>query len=172
MPTLIIGNAPREIRGISLKGGRTGTGSCQIQNPFDRQTYRAESFYSFHPWLVPYCMEKLFQLPSSSQSPQRGIFTNISQLKTSCSHNSMLSILSRASADSRFSSFLLFPRYSKTYYHSDSRITGNAPPRKFDRESSLSASRGSTFHSFCAYFTFCFIHLWGCSSSIKRNFFV
>lgn len=39
LPALIIGNTPREIRGISLKGGRTGTGSCQIQNPFDRQTY-------------------------------------------------------------------------------------------------------------------------------------
>lgn len=51
-----------------------------------------------------------FQLPVS-QTPQRGIFTNISQLKISHSRGNTLSTLSRVPADSRFPSFLLFPRY-------------------------------------------------------------
>jgi len=151
MLALIIGNAPREIRGISLKGGQTG--SCQIQNPFDRQTYRAEGFYSFHPWLVPCAV---WRSPSNSfpipRTPQRGIFTNISQLKTSHSRGSTRT---RRTLECQLTVDFLASFFSRAIRRRAS-ITENAPPRKFDREPSLFASRDSTF---ATYFTICFIYL-------------
>lgn len=110
MPALIIGNAPCEIRGISLKSGRTsrtGTGPCQTQNPFDRQTYRAESFYSFHPWFVLCSVEEPLQPLSSLRAlhKKRDIYKYFATKNSFAPQ--MLSIPSRVPADSRFPSFLL-----------------------------------------------------------------
>lgn len=152
--------------------------SCQIQNPFDRQTYRAESFYSFHPWPFHsfYAVWRRPPLPPNSfpilRSPtKRNIYKYFTTKNLPFMRQHASDTPSRVPADNRFPSFLLFPRYSKTCYHPDSRITGNAPSRKFDGEPSLSDSRRSTFHSFRAtYFTIGFIHLWECSLSTREGF--
>lgn len=138
MPALIIGNAPHEIRSISLKPGRTNTGPCQIQDSFDHQTYRAESFYSFHPWLVLCSVEELHQPLFSSRAPQKRIFTNISQLKTRSRRRcSQCPLECQLTVDFPASFFFRGIRS-----HPDSRITEDASPRKYKRESSLSTDLG------------------------------
>lgn len=160
--------APCEIRGISLKGGRTsrtGTGPCQIQNPFDRQTYRTESFYSFHPWLILCSVEK--PLPTPFQSPsssQREIFTNISQLKTRsrrrCSQYPLECQLTVDFPASFFPAIFedaLPPRLS----HHRERIAPEI------RERIVFVCRSLTSRSLRATnFSTCFIHLWKYFSSI------
>lgn len=170
LPALIIGNIPREIRGISLKGGRTGTDSCQIQNPFDRQTYRAESFYSFHPWLRT--IEKpLFPNPPEFQI-KKNIYKYFVTKNFPFTRQHALDALSSASWQS-ISQLPSFPAIFEDVLPSRlSHHRERTTPEIRQRTVFVCQSRCDfPFASRNVYFTICFIHLW-CSSNIKRNFFV
>lgn len=162
MPALIIGNAPCEIRGISLKGGRTsrtGTGPCQTQNPFDRQTYRAEKAF------ILSTLDSFCALWRNRSNPflVYGLFTKRDIYKYFATKNSfapqMLSISSRVPADSRFSSFLLsrdIRRLAATLTFASPRThrSGNSRERiVFVCRSLISRSLRATN------FATCFIHL-------------
>jgi len=62
------------------------------------------------------CVEKPFQLlPNPSDSTKRNIYKYFATKNFPFTRQHTHSTLSRVPADSRFPSFLLFPRYSKTY---------------------------------------------------------
>lgn len=74
---------------------------CQIQNPFDRQTYRAESFYPFHPRTHPAAQRSPFN-PFESLSRKREIFTNISRNYKAGLHRECFSIACQESWHAAF----------------------------------------------------------------------